>query len=241
MIIGGFQKFSLIDYPGKISSIIFTRGCNFACAYCHNKELIGSGSNNINMSNPLNPLPSNSTITSEEVLSFLQQRRGKIDAVVITGGEPTLQPDLIEFMKKIKKLGFLIKLDSNGSRPEVLKAAMKAKVVDYIAMDIKAPLEKYSVITKKEVDIKKIQESIDLIKNSNIRHEFRTTVLKALLSKQDIMEIRNLVFGSRLFLQKYISSKGLEKELGRQENYKDEEFLQFEENFRNQGCECSVR
>ena len=228
MIIGGFQKFSLIDYPGKISSIIFTQGCNFACVYCHNKELIRTKEHN-------------NVITPEEILSFLKQRRKKVDAVVITGGEPTMQPDLIDFMKKIKNLGFLIKLDTNGSSPDTLKEVIKAKLADYIAMDVKAPLDKYSVITKRNVDIEKIRQSIDLIKNSGIRHEFRTTVLKSLLSEQDIEEITELVKGSRHALQKYIPSKGLEMELGKQENYNDEEFLEFKEKFNSHGGNCLVR
>ncbi|HSA06947.1 MAG TPA: anaerobic ribonucleoside-triphosphate reductase activating protein [Candidatus Gastranaerophilales bacterium] len=211
MIIGGFQKFSLLDYPGKISSIIFTQGCNFACSYCHNKELIRTKQyNNI--------------VTPEEILSFLKERRKKIDAVVITGGEPTLQPDLISFIKQIKTLGFLVKLDTNGSNPDVLKEIIKTNCVDYIAMDIKAPFEKYFFVIKKEIDTEKIKKSMDLIKNSGIKHEFRTTVLKSLLSEEDIIQIKHLAGESKLSPQKYIPSKNLEWELGRQTNYSDEEF-----------------
>jgi len=226
MIIGGFQKFSLLDYPGKISSIIFTQGCNFACAYCHNKELIRTKEYN-------------NVITPDEILSFLKQRKKKLDAVVITGGEPTLQPDLLEFMKEIKSLGFLIKLDSNGSRPEIIKEAVNTGIVDFIAMDIKAPLEKYSLITKKEIDTEKIRQSMELIKNSGIRHEFRTTVLKSLLTESDIIKIQEYASGSTLVLQKYVSSKGLNTELGVQENYSEEEFLKFKESF--SGTQCIIR
>ena len=222
MIIGGFQKVSLIDYPGKISSIIFTQGCNFSCVYCHNKELI-----NINNS-------TENTYKEKEIIEFLKQRTKKIDAVVITGGEPTLQKDLIPFMKQIKELGFLVKLDSNGTNPDVLKEAINSKLVDYIAMDIKAPLEKYSSITKTNVDIEKIKESINLIKNSGIQHEFRTTVLKSLLTEQDILSINSLTSGANLFtLQKYVPSKDLEKELGVQVNYSDEDFLNFQRSFKS--------
>ena len=222
MIIGGFQKVSLIDYPGKISSIIFTQGCNFSCVYCHNKELI-----NINNS-------TENTYKEKEIIDFLKQRTKKIDAVVITGGEPTLQKDLIPFMKQIKELDFLVKLDSNGTNPDVLKEAINSKLVDYIAMDIKAPLEKYSSITKTNVDIEKIKESINLIKNSGIQHEFRTTVLKSLLTEQDILSINSLTSGANLFtLQKYVPSKDLEKELGVQVNYSDEDFLNFQRSFKS--------
>ena len=250
MIIGGFQKFSLLDYPGKISCIVFTQGCNFNCVYCHNKELIGMGA----VSAPKymsNPLSANSTyindiyrniIPTENVLSFLKQRIDKIEAVVITGGEPTLQPDLIEFMKKIKKLGFLVKLDTNGSQPEVLKEVIRTKTADYIAMDVKAPFEKYSLITKTKVDIEKIKESINLVKNSGIKGEFRTTILKTLLSEEDIMKIQNLVSGDKpLMLQKFIPPEGMDKKFNEQLNYSSEEFLKLKENIKNSGCECFVR
>ncbi|OQX50761.1 MAG: anaerobic ribonucleoside-triphosphate reductase activating protein [Candidatus Cloacimonas sp. 4484_209] len=130
MKIGGFQKVSLIDYPGKICAIVFTRGCNFRCPYCHNPELV---------------LPENYSplIPEEEIFSFLEKRRGKLDAVEITGGEPTLQEDLTEFIRKIKEMGFLVKLDTNGSFPSVLEKVIYSGLVDYIAMDVKAPLEKY--------------------------------------------------------------------------------------------------
>ncbi len=215
MILGGFQKFSLLDYPGKISSIIFTQGCNFNCVYCHNKDLI-------------RPKEHNNIITPEQVLDFLKERKKKIDAVVITGGEPTLQPDLIDFMKKIKKMGFLLKLDTNGYRPDVVRKAVNTKVVDYIAMDVKAPLEKYWLVTNVSVHTDRLQESINIIKNSGIRHEFRTTVLKSLLGESDLKEIRKLIGGSELFLQKC--------NFPDQMNYNDEEFTNFQNNLK-----CGLR
>jgi len=229
MIIGGFQKFSLLDYPDKISSIIFTQGCNFQCSYCHNKELIAK--------NSLNGL-----IQPEEILLFLKQRQNKLDAVVITGGEPTIQPDLIEFMQKIKDLGFLIKLDTNGSNPEVIEEVLKLKLVDYIAMDIKAPLEKYLDITNSDVDTKKIEKSISLIMNSKIKYEFRTTVLKTQLSEEDLMQIKNLANGARLLiLQKYIPSENLSSNLINELNYTNDEFEKFRENIKKNISECLVR
>ena len=122
MNIGGIEKFSLIDYPGKISAIVFTQGCNFRCGYCHNPELVF-------------PSLFRSSISEENVFSFLKKRIGKIQALVITGGEPTIQEDLIDFIKKVKQLGFLVKLDTNGSNPKVIKEIIKAKLVDYIAME----------------------------------------------------------------------------------------------------------
>lgn len=227
MRIGGFQKTSLIDYAGKIAAIIFTRGCNFNCIYCHNKGLIGIGDHN-------------DDITPEDILSFLETRKGKLDAVVITGGEPTLQPDLIPFMRKIKELGFLVKLDSNGSNPHVLREVIAQGLADYIAMDLKAPLEKYKNITGREIDTSKIQESIDLIKNSGIEHEFRTTVHKALLSEDDLLQLGELAGTSRLILQKYVPQEGLEQ-LNAQEDYTSEDFLRIKNALANRGYECSLR
>lgn len=227
MRIGGFQKTSLIDYAGKIAAIVFTRGCNFNCVYCHNKGLIGIGDHN-------------EDITPEDVMSFLQTRKGKLDAVVITGGEPTLQPDLIQFMGKIKDMNFLVKLDSNGSNPHVLREAIAQGLVDYIAMDLKAPLEKYQTVMGRELDTSKIQESIDLIKNSGVEHEFRTTVHKSLLSEDDILQLGELAGKSRLVLQKYVPQESCEI-LNAQENYTNEDFLRLKEVLVSLGCECSLR
>ncbi|HPO83020.1 MAG TPA: anaerobic ribonucleoside-triphosphate reductase activating protein, partial [bacterium] len=125
MLIGGLHKLSLIDYPGKLSAVVFTRGCNFRCPYCHNPELIEDNGGDI--------------IDEEEVFSFLDERKGKLDGVVMTGGEPTLQSDIAEFLEKVKRLGFFVKLDTNGSYPERIKELIDRKLLDYIAMDIKAP------------------------------------------------------------------------------------------------------
>jgi len=229
MIIGGFQKFSLLDYPDKISAIIFTQGCNFRCSYCHNKQLLEEN-------------PSASAINPQEIWDFLNKRWKQIDAVVITGGEPTIQPDLIEFMQKIKNSGFLIKLDTNGSNPRVLKEVIRLKLADYIALDIKAPLEKYHEITNSRVDTKKIQESIDLIKNSDIEYEFRTTVLKTQLSKDDILQIKDLANGARLwFLQKYIPSENLSNNSQNELNYSNDEFENFRKIIKNSVLECLIR
>ena len=173
MRIGGLQKISFIDYPQKTAAIIFTQGCNFRCGYCHNPELIYP---------QLYQIP----IFEEEVFAFLETRKGKLDGVVITGGEPTLQPDLISFMEKVKDMGFLIKLDSNGSNPDVLKKVIDMKLVDYIAMDIKAPFDKYNLVCGVNVNLDNIKKSIELIKNSGIDFQFRTTYDKTKLVDNDI-------------------------------------------------------
>ncbi len=177
MKIGGFQKFSLIDYPGLISAVIFTQGCNFRCPYCHNPELV---------------LPDQfgRTIDSEYILDFLNYRTGMIEGVVLTGGEPTLQLDLLLFLRKIKELSFMIKLDTNGSRPEVIQNALAENLLDFIAMDIKAPLNFYSTISGVEIDINSIVKSINLILNSGIDYQFRTTVVPKFHTKKMIKELK---------------------------------------------------
>lgn len=211
MQIGGIQKTSLLDYPEKISAIVFTPGCNLRCGYCHNPELI------------FNPKPS---FSEEAFFEFLHKRTGKIDAVVITGGEPCLQTDLMDFVKKIKELGYLVKLDTNGTFPNKVKDLLDNNLLDYIAMDIKAPLEKYNQITNVKVDTEKIAESILLLKNSKIGYEFRTTVVKSQLNIKDFEKIAEILEGAeRYYLQKFISSKILDKSLENQASYTDEEFL----------------
>lgn len=171
MQIGGFVKQSLIDYPGKIAAIVFTQGCNFRCGYCHNPGLV---------------LPElfhqNQAISVNEVLCYLQERKNWLDGVVVTGGEPTIHKDLPEFLKKIKDMGYLIKLDTNGSNPLMLEHIIKESLADYIAMDIKTTLKttNYSQITgigESDGITEKVIASIDMLKNSNIETEFRTTKL----------------------------------------------------------------
>ena len=211
MLIGGLKKSSLIDYPGKICAIVFTQGCNFRCPYCHNPELV-------------KPELFEKSIPEEEIFSFLETRRGKLDAVEITGGEPTLQKDLLLFIKKIKDKGFLVKLDSNGTNPEIVKKAIGDNLVDYLAMDVKAPLEKYSEIVGVEVDTRKIKESIDLIMNSGINYELRTTLVKSLLSKEDIIKIGKLIKGAKnYFLQKFVPTKTLNPDFMSEKTYSDKE------------------
>lgn len=212
MLIGGLQRLSLIDYPGKIAAIVFTQGCNFRCGYCHNPELV-------------NPDFFTKPIPAEEVFTFLKSRRGKLEGVVITGGEPLLQKGINDFLKRIKGLGYLIKLDTNGSFPERLKDIIEKKLVDYLAMDIKAPLEKYADIIKAAVETKKIKESINLIMNSGLDYEFRTTVVKSQLRKGDILKIGELLKPDSVYiLQKFVASKTLNPRFLKKSSYSDKEF-----------------
>jgi len=229
MIIGGFQKFSLIDYPDKICAIVFTQGCNLRCPYCHNPELINLKS-------------SQYIISKEEVFSFLEKRKGKLDALEVTGGEPTLQRDLLEFLKKIKDLDYLVKLDSNGSHPEVVEKAIKLKIADYLAMDVKAPLKKYREVTHSKVDISKIKNSIELIMNSGLDYELRTTIAKSQLCKEDIIEIGKLIKGAKLYvLQKFIPSKSLDPKFLNETTYSDEEFKYLKSALEGYVVNCLVR
>jgi len=230
MIIGGLQRFSLIDYPGKISAILFTRGCNFRCPYCHNPELV-------------DPQRYAEPWQEEEYWAFLQSRTQKLDAVVVTGGEPTLQEDLEPFLEKIRKMGFLIKLDTNGSNPDVLKDLLSANLVDYIAMDIKAPLEKYSEVAKVPIDKTDIQESIELIKQSTVDHEFRTTIAKNVLSKEDVVNIAKMLQGEKLYiLQRCVPTKILDPLfLAQFEPYTHEELEQIANLIENYVLQCLVR
>jgi len=215
MKIGGLQKFSLIDYPEKICAIIFTQGCNFRCPYCHNPELA-------------DPDLYEECIPEEEIFAFLEKRKEKLDAVSITGGEPILQPDLIDFIQKIKAMGYFVKIDTNGSHPEVLKTLIEDKLIDYVAMDVKAPLEKYQKITRSKTNPDLIKQSIKLIKNSRIPYEFRTTVVKSQLKENDLLSIAGLVKNARLYvLQKFTPTKTMDPEFMDKKTYSDEEFDQF--------------
>ena len=180
MRIGGLQKFSFIDFPNKTAAIVFTQGCNFKCSYCHNPELVYPNMYQL-------PIP------EEQVFAFLESRRNQLDAVVITGGEPTLQSDLIEFIKKVKAMGFLVKLDTNGSNPKVLEQIINQKLVDFIAMDIKAPFDKYNLVCCVPINIENIKTSIELIKNSGIDFLFRTTYDKSKLFDEDIQTMTDFL------------------------------------------------
>ncbi len=204
--IGGVQKFSLLDYPDKISAIIFTSGCNFRCGYCHNPELFSS----------------NSEWNEEKVLEFLRTRQGKLDGVVITGGEPTIHKGLPEFIKKIKALDFLVKLDTNGTNPQMLKKMVQSNLIDYVAMDIKAPLSKYKMITG--VEPIGVDESIKFLLNGKIPYEFRTTALSSQLLIKDFEEIGKLISGAdKYFIQKFVPSKILDDNLLADKGYTDSE------------------
>jgi pyruvate formate lyase activating enzyme len=211
MLIGGLQKFSLIDYPNKIAAIVFTQGCYFRCRYCHNPSLIEKNSKN--------------TIDEKTFFSFLEKRKDKLDAVVITGGEPTIHKDLKDFIKKIKDLNFLVKLDTSGVNPTILEELINENFLDYIAMDIKASFENYKKITQREIDINKIKKSISLIINSKVDHEFRTTLVDNLHVLDDVKNIAKLIKNSkRYILQRFRPKITLDPTLKNYNTFSDDVF-----------------
>lgn len=180
MRIGGFQRLTLADFPGKVAATVFVQGCNFRCGFCHNPELV-------------DPQLFQKPLLAQEILDYLQDHRGKLQGVVITGGEPTVQEGLADFIVQIKGMGFAVKLDTNGSQPEVLRSLLERRLIDYIAMDIKSSLSKYPQVTATDWDTDKIKESIDLIVRSGIPYQFRTTLVKEFCSHEDLSDIQHLI------------------------------------------------
>lgn len=188
MKIGGLIKFTLIDFPGRPAAVVFTQGCNFRCRYCHNPELVY-------------PHMFAEPVAMEEIYSFLKRRQGTLEGVVVSGGEPTLHEDLPSFMADLKAMGYATKLDTNGTRPDMLRELLDKKLLDYIAMDIKAPLEKYSLITGVDFNPEVLKQSMDLIRQSGLEYEFRTTYDKEVLTDADISTITQRLNGKNYRVQ----------------------------------------
>jgi pyruvate formate lyase activating enzyme len=198
MIISGFQKMTLLDYPGKVACTIFLGGCNFRCPFCHNASLVIS-------------IDSENVFTQDEIFAYLEKRKGILDGVCITGGEPLLNKDIVDFVRKIKSFDLLVKLDTNGSRPELLKTLTDENLIDYVAMDIKNSQEKYGfTVGCPDFDINPILESVKLLKSNVVDYEFRTTVVKELHEISDFEDIGKWIQGAkRYFLQKFVDSGDL--------------------------------
>lgn len=212
MKFAGWQRTSLIDFPGKISSVLFTQGCSMRCRFCHNPELVQKGT------------LTDFLFKEEDILSYLAQRKSLIEGVVLTGGEPTIQPDIIPFIQNLHTMGYAIKLDTNGYQPSCLEAIIKTGCVDYIAMDIKAPHASYSHIAGIPINASLIQHSLRLLAQSGIPYELRTTAVKPLLSLADLMTIAQEIAGAPLwFIQQFRSGCTLDVSLQGQEGYKEEE------------------
>lgn len=224
--IGGIVKFSTVDYPGFVVASIFTIGCNMRCGYCHNPELV---------------LPEQyaDTIPEEDILDFLGTRTGKLDGVAISGGEPTMQPDLPRFITRIKAMGFRVKLDTNGTNPAMVRGLIRDGLVDFVAMDIKGPIEKYQQIAARPVEIGAIMESIELIKT--IDHEFRTTIVEGQLEVNDFEEIGQMVRGARRYaLQAFTPGRLVSPQFSRRTSFTNDIMQAAREIMQQYVTECVV-
>lgn len=196
MHILGIEKLSLVDWPDKICATIFTSGCDFRCPFCHNADIV---------------LGQYDCIAESEILSYLNERKNVLDGLTISGGEPTLWPDLPEFIKKVKNIGLLVKLDTNGSRPEVLESLLKTGLIDYVAMDIKNDFDHYEAICGVNVDpSEKVKKSLDILHNSGVEYELRTTLVKPFHQHKNIQKLAEDLKGEKiLYLQKFVDSGNL--------------------------------
>lgn len=197
MRILGFQKTTLLDYPHKLASTIFLGGCNFRCPFCHNALLVTEQTQ----------VPQ---LSEDNILNYLQKRVGILEGVCITGGEPTLSPGVVSLIKKIKSLGYSIKLDTNGTNPDLIAQLIQDRTIDYIAMDIKNAPDKYSLTAGANVCLPDIQKTIDLLLHGSLPYEFRTTVVRELHTREDFIRIGQWIHGaSQYYLQNFIASDHL--------------------------------
>jgi pyruvate formate lyase activating enzyme len=203
MRLAHYEPLSLSDFPGRLATTVFTVGCNFACPYCHNPELVTATEDT-------------PRLTEEAFFSFLERRRGKLNGVCITGGEPTLHADLAGFVDRIRALGYAVKLDTNGSNPEMLGNLLEASSLDYVAMDVKAPASRYSEVTGNPFALALAEVSIQLLAGSDTLHEYRTTILPLLFNEVDIDGIAGMLPpGSRYIIQNFVPTKTLDPDLVR--------------------------
>ena len=214
MIISGLQKTTLIDYPGKIACTVFLAGCNFRCPWCYSSELVL----------PLK-IVNQPRISEKEFLDFLRERQGLLEGVVICGGEPTINKDLPQFIQKIKNLGYPVKLDTNGSNPEMLKNLINTNLIDYVAMDIKAGQKNpaYQNLMTEGITLDKIKESVKLLKVGKLDFEFRTTVVNTVHTKEDFLEIAKWIGGPNIkyYLQNFRAEKTIDPEFEKVEPFKN--------------------
>ena len=213
MRINGFLGVSLIDYPGKVCSIIYTSPCNFRCPYCHNKELVGAGEE---------------VVEEEKALADIGERKDFIDAVSITGGEPTLHKGLLDFMAEVKNMGMLVKLDTNGSNPGMIKKALEHGLLDYIAMDIKAGKDNYNRAAGVKVNFESIEAAIEIIMNSGKDYEFRTTVVPGIIDRRELEDIGEIINGAACFtIQQFENRETLDSAYNNVEPYAESELEKF--------------
>jgi len=233
MLISGVQKFTMLDYPEKVAAIIFTPGCNMRCKFCHNKEFVLP--KEIKKIRP-------SFIPEKAVLNFFESRKGKLDGIVISGGEPTLQPDLRQFIEKVRKMGFLVKLDTNGNLPDIMKELVNDGLVDYVAMDVKTTLDNYESLVGNLANPDNIKESIDFLKKGNVPYEFRTTVIDGVHTKAIIKEMAQLLNGAdKLYLQKFRPETTLDPKFENKKPISDNKMREFITIFEQKNIEVYTR
>jgi pyruvate formate lyase activating enzyme len=209
MKIGGLQKLTLIDFPGKVACTVFLSGCNFRCPFCYSPELVLP-----------EKIKNNPGISEREFFNFLKERKNLLEGITICGGEPSSDKKLPGFAKKIKKMGFSVKLDTNGSNPEMLEKLIGEKLIDYVAMDIKGPKEKYGQIAGTKIDLGKIQKSIDILKEGKVDYEFRSTIIPSLHAKEDVIEMAKWIKGAkRYYLQAFLPEKTIDPEFEKMKPY----------------------
>ena len=228
MLIGGLQKTTLLDYPEKVAATVFTIGCNFRCSFCHNPDIVKGIAK---------------VISEDEIIKFLRKRKKLLDAVCVTGGEPTIQRGLISFLKKLKKIGYLVKLDTNGTNPELLQKLIDKKLVDYVAMDIKAPWRKYAKVTCRKIDLPSIKKSVIILKKGNVDYEFRSTVLPALHSPKDIEAMARQIKGTdRYYIQQFqVSDKLVNDDFATERSYTKKQLNEIVQPLKEWFRICKVR
>lgn len=230
MLISGLEKLSLLDYPGRLTAIVFTYGCNMICPYCHNPELVTV------------PLNKQSVYSESDVLNFMESRIGKLDALTITGGEPTLHPRLLRFIEQVKELGYEVKLDTNGSNPDKVEEILASGLVDYWAMDVKYSDELYKQGLNGGRQILRIGESIEMIKGSGVDYEFRTTYMKGLHTLDSAREIGEMIKGAkRYFIQNFRPGKTIDHKLDSSNSFTRVELEKIQEIARQYVKEVNIR
>ena len=215
MKISAIQKTTLIDYPGKVAATVFLAGCSFRCPWCYSKELVLAGL-----------IAGGPQVSEKELFEFLESKRGYLEGIVLCGGEPTINPELPALVKRIKVLGFKVKLDSNGSNPAMLESLINDKLIDYVAMDIKLPKERYAQVFSDRIPVDYIQKSIDILKNSGIDFEFRTTVVPGVHSEADLLAMAKWIGGNgqrpKYFLQNFRPERTIDPAYEKIKPYPDE-------------------
>jgi len=218
MKIGGLQKLTLIDWPGKLACTVFLTGCNFHCPWCYSRELVLP-----------EEIKKQLKIPEKDFFNFLKKRKELLEGVVLCGGEPTINKELPIFAKKIKKLGFLVKLDTNGSNPKMIKELIDKELIDYVAMDIKLPKERYSEIFARKAKIKDIEKTIKILKEAKIDYEFRTTIVPTIHQKEDILKIAHWIKPApKYYLQNFRPEKTIDSSFERIKPYSESYLLEIQ-------------